>query len=185
MARELCPHLQVLVGRVVVQDRMNGLAWRLAERPFQHPRNRGVGQWRLARRAGLIAQEAIDALVHEVLLQAADRRLRQPRAAHYLHNPAALRSGEDHRGPSHMLLYGIPVPSDRLTAPEIVRRDVYNDPRSHKAKIHRAWQTRNLCLRQTTLMFALSRRGYENLFTCIGKRWVRMAAPGQSRRHGR
>ena len=35
-----------------------------------------------------------------------------------------------------------------------------------------------------TLMFAISRDRHENFFTCLGKRCIRVAAPGQSRRHG-
>ena len=36
----------------------------------------------------------------------------------------------------------------------------------------------------STLMFAPSRVRHENFFTCPGKRFVRVAAPVQSRRHG-
>jgi hypothetical protein len=41
-----------------------------------------------------------------------------------------------------------------------------------------------LCQAWNTLMFAISRDRHENFFTCFGKRCVRVAAPGQSRRHG-
>ena len=83
---------------------VSGLARRRAERQIDDALHRLRRQRRLAGRPRLVAQQPVDALLHEALLPAPDHRLGLARAAHHLEGAAAIGGRQDDLGTPDMLL---------------------------------------------------------------------------------
>jgi len=76
---------------------------------------------RLARRSGLVTQQAVNAIGHEALLPAPDARLALARSAHDLVRPETVsRQQQDLRSPN-MLLQTVPIGNDRFKPLTITR----------------------------------------------------------------
>jgi hypothetical protein len=116
---------------------VRGLPWRIGQGQLDNPGN-GLGrQRRLARLAGLVAQQTIEALAHEPLLPAPDSRLGQTRAAHDLVRATAFGRGRQRPGARDMLLRTIAVADDDLQPAAIIGRDRNGDTCSHAHSMHR------------------------------------------------
>jgi hypothetical protein len=107
------------------------LAGRISQRQVDHALDHLSGQRRLAGLARLVAQQPVDALLHEAFLPPPDHRLGQARAAHDLGGPASVGRGDDHTGAGRVLLPGAAIRDDRFEANTIVPRDQDDNPCSH------------------------------------------------------
>ncbi len=76
-------------------------------------------QGRDARRAGLVAEKAINAFFHEAFLPASDAGLRLARPTHNLRCADTVGAQEDDCRPPHMFLGGIVVPNHRVKSTAI------------------------------------------------------------------
>ena len=112
------------------------LARRGAERQIDDALHRLCRQRRLAGLAGLVAQQPVDALLHEAFLPAPDDGLGLARPAHHLEGAAAVGRGQDDLGPPDMLLGRTAIRHDRLKPTAIFRRDVHDDPCSHPESLN-------------------------------------------------
>jgi hypothetical protein len=106
---------------------------------FAWPRRRGLdfgSQWRDARRAGLVAQQAGDAFGHEPLLPPPDQGLARAGAAGEFHRAATVRGQQHDLRPPDMLLRAVPVRHDRYKALVVGVRDVDGDTFVHPPDSH-------------------------------------------------
>jgi len=114
---------------------MGRLAGRLGAGQRHHAAHGGIFQRRLARRAGGVADEAIDAGFGEPPLPAPDRRPADPGAARYLGDAQPLGRMEDDSSPRHMLLRAVAIGDDRPEPSAILSRHQGADILSHMPKM--------------------------------------------------
>ena len=122
---------------------VRGFAGRVGQRQVDHALDGRGGQRRLAGLARLVAQQAIDAFLHEALLPPPDHRLGQPRAAHDLGGPASVGGGDDHPSAGRVLLPGVAIRDDRFEANAILRSDRDDDACSHPSSLNRSTRSGN------------------------------------------
>jgi hypothetical protein len=98
---------------------------------------RNIGfERRNARRTGLVAQQASDAIGHEAFLPAPDRRLADIGLPHDLRRAAAVRRQQHDPRPPDMLLRSVAVCHDRLQL-DTIRGTHFNlDADTHPADSH-------------------------------------------------
>ena len=89
---------------------MGRLDGRVRQRQRHHALGHFGAQGRDARRAGLVAEKAINAFFHEAFLPAPDAGLRLTCSAHDLVRSDAVRTQKDDGRPPHMFLGGAAVP---------------------------------------------------------------------------
>ena len=116
---------------------VRGLPRRIGQGQFDDPSDRLGPQVRLARLAGLVAQQTFEALAHEPLLPAPDRRLGQPRAAHDLVRATAFGRGRQRPGSRDMFLRTVAISDDGLEPAAILGRDGNGDTCSHAQNMNR------------------------------------------------
>jgi len=101
-----------------------------------HPLGHLVSQGRNARRAGLVPQQAVHALLHEPLLPSPDRRLALVRPAHDFDGPQAVGSQKhDPRSPD-VLLRAVAVRDHRLQAEAVRGAHLDDNPFAHPPDSH-------------------------------------------------
>ena len=106
---------------------VRGLAGRVGQCQVEHALDGRGGQPCLARLARLVAQQAIDAFLHETFLPPPDHRLGKVRTAHDLGGPAAVGGGDDHPCAGGVLLPRVAISDDRFGANAILRRNRDDD----------------------------------------------------------
>ena len=111
-------------------------AGRVARRQFNHARDQRAVQRRLARRSGLVAQQAVDTRMHKALLPAPDHRLALAGAPHDLGRTQAIRRQQDDPDTPDMLLRAVPIGRDRRKPQAILAIDVHHDPFAHAPDSH-------------------------------------------------
>ena len=94
-------------------------------------------QRRLAGLARLVAQQAINALLHEPLLPSPYHRLGFARPAHDFGGAAAIGRGKDNLGAPHMFLRRAAIPDDSLKSMAISSDDVHDNSGSHAESLNR------------------------------------------------
>lgn len=117
---------------------MRGLAGRVGERQLHHPRDDLRAERRDARRAGLVAQQAIDAGPHEPLLPAPDGGLGHPRLAHDLGRAEPFGGQQHDPGAPDVLLRAVAVADDGEQSLTVDGGDVQADPGAHAPDSHAA-----------------------------------------------
>ena len=117
---------------------VRGLAWRVGERPLHPALDERRAEWRDARRAGLVAQQAIHAGVHEPLLPAPDGGLCHTCLAHDLGRAVALGGQQHDPGAPDMLLRAVPVVDDGKQPLSVAGGDLQADPGAHAPDSHAA-----------------------------------------------
>jgi len=93
-------------------------------------------EWRDARRAGLIAQQASDTISHESLLPTPDCRLAGVGPAHDLRRAAAVCREQDDLRPPNVLLWAVPIRYDHRKLLAIGGAQLDCDPRAHPPDSH-------------------------------------------------
>ena len=89
-----------------------------------------------ARGPRLVAQEAVEAFLHEALLPSPDAGFRLGRASHDLVGAEPIGGQQDDLRPPDMLLGGVAVPDQGLKVPAVSRRDGDGNPRAHAPDSH-------------------------------------------------
>ena len=112
------------------------LAGRIAGRPFDHARDHRLVQGRLARRPGLVAQQTIDAGLHEALLPAPDHRLALAGLSHDRGRAQPVGRQQHDPRPPYLFLRAVPIGDDRGQSPAILDTNVNDDSRAHRANSH-------------------------------------------------
>jgi ArsR family transcriptional regulator, arsenate/arsenite/antimonite-responsive transcriptional repressor len=100
-----------------------------------HPVHGRVAQWRFARLAAGIAQQAVDAGFGKPPLPAPDRRATDPGAPCDRGHAHPLGRMEDDPSPRHLLLGAVAIADDRLNTSTILSRDQGTDDLSHGPSI--------------------------------------------------
>jgi hypothetical protein len=97
----------------------------------------GLGRERcLAGRAGLVPQQALDALLGKALLPAPNRRTTHARTLGHLQHGQALAGVEDDARPLHVLLRAVAVGDDRGQAFAITAREDHARGLGHASDSH-------------------------------------------------
>ena len=110
---------------------MGRLARRLGTGQRDHALHRGIAQRRLARLAGRIAQQALDAGLREPPLPAPYRRPADPGVPRHLGGAQLLGRCQDDPSPRHVLLGAVAIGDDRLEASTIRSRHQRANDLSH------------------------------------------------------
>ncbi len=95
-------------------------------------------EWWNARRAGLVAQQAIHAGLHEPLLPAPDGGLSHTRLTHDLGRAIAVRGEQHNPGALDMLLRAVAVADDGEQPLTVAGGDMQADPGAHAPDSHAA-----------------------------------------------
>ena len=112
------------------------LAGRVAGRQLDHARDHRLVQGRLARRPRLVAQQAIDAGLHEPLLPAPDHRLALAGLPHDRGRAQPVGGQQHDPRPPDMLLRAVPIGDDRGQSRAILGPNVNDDPLAHPPDSH-------------------------------------------------
>src|ERR1700735_633109 len=130
-------HITKLLGKMLVIRQLE-LAYpmRLSKRGSHEGGHNFGAERRNARRPGLVAQEAVHALLHEPLLPSPDAGLRYPRLTHDLgRGETGWRPKHDPRAPD-MLLRTVSVRSNRLQTSTIGGIQFNEDRCAHQTDSH-------------------------------------------------
>ena len=111
---------------------------RVRECCLHDPRLHRRPEWRNARRTGLVAQQARDALGHEAFLPAPDSRFAGAAAAHDLGRAAAIGSQQDNLRPPDMFLRAVPIGHNRFQFGAVLGGYGHCDTIEHTADSHLA-----------------------------------------------
>ena len=112
------------------------LAGRVGQGELHHPVDQWRRQRRQARLARVVAQQAVDARLHEPPLPAPDAGLGHPRPAHDLGRAAAFGRRQDDPRPPDVLLRAVAVRHDRLQPDTVGGTYLDADPIAHAAACH-------------------------------------------------
>ena len=123
------------------------LARRRAKRPFDQPRRNRDRDRRPAGLSRLVAQQAVDARLHEAPLPAPDAGLGHAGPAHDLHRAAAFGRGEDDPCPPDMLLGAVPIGQNGFQPLPITRPKPDLDVAAHARVVQQDLGLRNLLFR--------------------------------------
>ena len=115
---------------------MGRLAGWIGKRQRHHALGHRVAERGDARGPRLVAQEALEALLHEPLLPAPDAGLRLACPAHDLVGAHAVGAQEHDGGSPGVLLSGVAIPGDRLKAAPVRWRQRDGDPGAHARDSH-------------------------------------------------
>jgi len=119
------------------------LAGRIAERQSHDPLGRIQRQAGRTGRPGLVAQQALDAFVHEPRLPTPDSGLADPRRPHDLHCAHAIGRGQHDPGAPNMLLQAVAVINDRPQSLTISWAQMDDNASAHPADSHDAARNPN------------------------------------------
>src|SRR5512132_3585312 len=119
------------------QARTLGCLWLpyLSSTTWTRTRHHRARDRRLAGLASLVAQQAVDARLHEAPLPAPDRGLGHAGAAHDLRRAAAFGRGQDDPCPPDMLLGAIPIGQNSFQPLPVTRPEPDFDIASHVRSI--------------------------------------------------
>ena len=112
------------------------LAGRVAGRQLDHPRDHRLVQGRLPRWPRLVAQQTIDAGLHEPLLPAPDHRFALAGLPHDRSRTQPVGGKKHDPRPPHVFLRAVPIGDDRGQSHTILSTNVNDDPLAHPANSH-------------------------------------------------
>ena len=115
---------------------MGCLVRRRREGQAHHRLDARRGNRSLARRAGLVPQQPVDAALHEALLPAPHRRLGFARCRHDAVRPDAVGGEQNDPRPPHMLLRRVPVGDDCFKAPTVAVQQADGYTPAHATSWH-------------------------------------------------
>lgn len=115
---------------------VRGLSWRIGLRECHHARCNVRSERRNARGACLVAQQTLEALLHEAFLPAPDAGLGLAGLVHDLIGAEPVCAQRDDLSPPHLLLRHVAIPHERLQTEAVGRSNDDGNTSSHAPDSH-------------------------------------------------